>query len=115
MLRLIWILSDSSTSTTSLTVSEIETKQQLQDQVEIPLTFDAFDCPITLRSSLTSNEKCILIMHADLAIETLRKVHHLCHIVCIFVYLNNSDENYGEQLTQFLDQFKKVTIKPMRV
>ena len=115
MLRLIWISSDSSTSTTLLTASEIEIKQQLEHQVEIPLVFDAFDCPITLGSSPKGNEKWILIMHANIAIETLCKVHHLCHIVRIFVYLNNFDENYGKQLTQFLDQFRKVTVKPMRV
>ena len=115
MLRLIWISSDSSTSSTSLTDSEIETKQQLEHQVEIPLIFDAFDCRITLGSSPTSNEKCIVIMHANIAIETLCQVHHLYYIVRIFVYLNNFDENYGEQLTQFFNQFKKVTVKLLRV
>jgi hypothetical protein len=116
MLRLIWISSDDSTADTLSTTREIEIQKQLQDQVELPLTFDnILDCPLSLRSSLTSSEKNILIIHADLADGTLPEVHHLCHVVCIFVYLDDFQKNFSEKLTQFVNKFKKVSIKLTRL
>jgi len=116
MLRLIWLLSDGSTPEISSTADEIETQKQLQDQVELPLTFDnIWNCPVVLRSSLTSSEKNILIIHADLADGTLPEVHHLCHVVCIFVYLDDFQKNFGEKLTQFVNKFKKVSMKLTRL
>ena len=112
MLRLIWILNDGSTADTSSTAREKEIQKQLQDQIELPITFDnALDCPTALRSSLKSREKNILIMHVDLADETLPEVHHLCQIVCIFIYINGFEENFSEKLNQFQDKFKKVSIQ----
>ncbi|UJR11617.1 hypothetical protein I4U23_015799 [Adineta vaga] len=112
MLRLIWIASCNSATDRSSTVDIIEIQKRLQDEIQLPLSFDdTLDCSVTLRSSLTNTEKNILIMHIDLVHDILPEVHHLCHVICIFVYFNDLENDHSEQrITYCANEYKKVII-----
>ena len=112
MLQATWVVSNDANVDTSLSANVKQAQQRLQAETLLPLKIfdDVLDCAIELGYSSAITEKRILILDANVAGDALPLVHHLCHIVYIFVYWINFEDSFADSLAQLESKYKKVGI-----
>ncbi|CAF1622959.1 unnamed protein product, partial [Adineta ricciae] len=111
-LQATWIVSDNSNADISVLNNVKQTQQRLPTELGLPLKVfdDVTDCTIALGYSSSITEKTILILDANVAQEALHLLHNLCHIVCIFVYWMDFDENLSNSLEQLRSKYNKMVV-----
>ena len=112
-LQATWIVSDNSNVDVSVVNNVKQTQQQLPTVLGLPLKVfdDVTECTIELGYSSSITEKTILILDANVAQEAIHLLHNMCHIVCIFVYWMDFDENLKNSLEQLHRKYNKVSLQ----